>query len=176
MNLARLRKQWGNEDWAAEDHYIEKALSLLDETQGPILECGSGLTTLALTPHVKGRSYHVLEHDFDWMMKLIPHIFEEADAPHLHHTPIEGGWYADPIPEGPFGLVICDGPPSGLGQRGMLPARANLAPGCVVLLDDANREPERRALLVWTSVFGARLEKVSSEGRGWAQVVFEEGA
>ena len=64
-------------------------------------------------------------------------------------------WYTPPrdAMPGRFSLVICEGPPGHTpgGRYGLLPVMHDrLAPGTVILLDDAARESEAQMLLKWT--------------------------
>ena len=60
-----------------------------------------------------------------------------------------------------FSLVICDGPPSRTlgGRYGLVPVmRTRLKAGCVILLDDAEREHERQIARLWQTELGAKAE------------------
>src|SRR5688572_10649779 len=46
--LVQLQIGWGNEGFAASYDYLEEVISRARSTMGPILECGSGLTSLLL--------------------------------------------------------------------------------------------------------------------------------
>ena len=46
--LAWLRQGWGNEGYSADTSYLEAIRHWASRVHGPILECGSGLTTLLL--------------------------------------------------------------------------------------------------------------------------------
>jgi hypothetical protein len=63
-------------------------------------------------------------------------------------------WYDPPLARMPsaFSMVVCDGPPADTvgGRYGLVPVmRRRLAPGCVILLDDAVREHERAIARRW---------------------------
>lgn len=65
-------------------------------------------------------------------------------------------WYDAPLESMPdsFSLVICDGPPGATkgGRYGLVPfMRDRLRSGCVILLDDAEREEERTIAARWQS-------------------------
>jgi hypothetical protein len=80
-------------------------------------------------------------------------------------------WYEPPLERMPsFALVVCDGPPGRTpgGRYGLLPVmRAHLEPGCVILLDDTQRDEERRIAHRWAEELGSVVE-FSSEGRSFA--------
>src|SRR5580700_2725853 len=46
--LARLTAAWGNEGYSADLAYLRKVCECAAMTPGPVLECGSGLTTVLL--------------------------------------------------------------------------------------------------------------------------------
>jgi|SoiMethySBSTD1v2_1073268.scaffolds.fasta_scaffold175790_2 hypothetical protein len=72
-------------------------------------------------------------------------------------------------------LIVVDGPPAVLGgRRGMLPlALEHAQSGSIVLFDDADREPEARALAHWEDVLGDAVEVHRPQGfaRGLAAVI-----
>jgi hypothetical protein len=54
--LKKLRLGWDNQGWDAKLDYLEEIISRAVVTEGPILECGSGLTSLVLG-HLVVRGY-----------------------------------------------------------------------------------------------------------------------
>ena len=76
-------------------------------------------------------------------------------------------WYDIP-PNGlprRFSLVLCDGPPGGTkgGRYGLVPLlRERFEPGCVILLDDAEREQERAIAHRWQDQMRCDLEFVGT--------------
>lgn len=159
--LRELRAGWGNRDWAAPLDYLEEVARQAAATRDPILECGSGLTTLLLGLVAARRGIEVwsLEHDPAWHAR----VARALDLPgmgtvHLHLAPLRDygafAWYEPPLAQMPssFALVVCDGPPEGTrgGRYGLMPVIGErLAPGAVVLLDDAEREGERGVVRRW---------------------------
>ena len=79
----------------------------------------------------------------------------------------EFSWYDPPfesMPDG-FGLVICYGPPGDTkgGRVGLVPImRARLQPGCIVLLDVANREQEIAIAKRWEDDLDVTVKSVGS--------------
>jgi hypothetical protein len=63
---------WGNEAWSARDEYLAGCINHALVSDGPILECGSGLSTLLLGAVAKrrGHSHWVLEHKPDWAKRV----------------------------------------------------------------------------------------------------------
>ena len=71
-------------------------------------------------------------------------------------------WYSPPVAEMPrhVQLVICDGPAASTprGRYGLFPVmRSRLANQCIVLVDDANREGERKMLERWEREHDGRM-------------------
>lgn len=151
---------WANETMSASGEYLQAVWRHAALTPGPILECGSGLTTVVLGA-AKRDSWHgvwSLEHDGFWAHKARA-VLRRYKIPNVHvcRAPLRdyGGfsWY-DPqcALAGDFSLVLCDGPPGTTpgGRYGLMPVLGNyLRAGCVVLLDDATRAGEQAVLARW---------------------------
>lgn len=177
--LAKLIYGWGNESWSALEEYLCGCIQAAYDSPGPILECGSGLSTLLLAVVAArcGSRLLTLEHDPDWGRRLRKTLRRreltsvEVDV-HALKDYGDFVWY-DPTPPMSAGgeavrftLVVCDGPPgSGKGGRyGLMPVmKAHLASGCVILLDDTSREGERRVDARWQAETGATVESVGTE-------------
>ncbi|MBI1347037.1 hypothetical protein GC163_12185 [bacterium] len=172
--LDELVKWWGNE-WSARSEYLSAIIDQLRETTGPVLECGSGLSTLLIGKRCQqlGRELWALEHHPGWAHRV-------EKALHDHHVPCaricltslishgEFEWY-DPqvLPVGlQFGVVVCDGPPANTqgGRYGLLPVIGELLlPQSRIYLDDAARSEEQEILQRWQSEYGGncRIEGLS---------------
>jgi hypothetical protein len=159
--LTELQTGWGNEGFAASYDYLEEVILRARTTPGPILECGSGLSSLLLgiVAGQRGVDIWSLEHISEWHARvenaLVRHHISRV---HLHLAPLRdyGGfsWYDPPLDALPdnFSLVVCDGPPGTTpgGRYGLLPLLGNhLAAGALILLDDANRPGEAETLSRW---------------------------
>jgi Methyltransferase domain len=178
---------WGNEDWSAREEYLAGVVAEAWAARGPVLECGSGLTTLLLG-WVAGRAggeVCSLEHDPVWAERtraaLRRHGLTRA---RVCHAPLrdygEFCWYEPPAGVLPreFSLVVCDGPPGDTrgGRYGLLPVLgARLARGCVVLLDDAARPGEAAVLRRWAAEWGASFES-AGRAKPYARVFVAGGA
>src|SRR6267143_2557828 len=64
-----LRKGWGNEGWTADTAYLKTICRWASQVQGPILECGSGLSTILLGIVAPGR-VTTLEHLPSWQERV----------------------------------------------------------------------------------------------------------
>lgn len=167
--LARLLKGWDNDGMAADLDYVEEVAKMAASTEGPVLECGSGLTTviLGLLAGRRGVSTWSLEHYPEWQAR-VANILRRHEIPGVNVclSPLkdygEFSWYQlpeDGLPE-KFRLVICDGPPESTpgGRYGLVPVVGErLFAGTLILLDDANRPSESEALRRWTQETGASV-------------------
>ncbi len=131
--LGQLREGWGNPDYAAELSYLKEVARLAVLAERPILECGTGVTTLliALLAGSRGVPIYCLEHDKQWADHVNRTLtdLDIAGADVLFAPIISYGefhWYSAPIYLLPdrFDLVICDGPP----ERGTHGGRFGLMP------------------------------------------------
>jgi hypothetical protein len=178
--LAELGRAWGEDGYRAVGGYLEEVTRFALETRGPVLEIGSGLTTLILGALVARRGIPV------WTLEHHPEYFGYTGETlkslglrnvHLTFAPLrdygEFCWYDPPLDELPrdFRLVVADGPPGDVkgGRFGLLPVlRSHFAPGVVVLLDDAERAREKAVLEKWESEYGLSQQLHSRNGKAWA--------
>jgi len=157
---------WGNRKMSALEDFISAALLHARQTDGPILECGSGLSTvlLGLAADRAGRRLFSLENDSFWAEKVrgILRRYGISSVEVLASELRSYGaysWYDPPFDALPkdFSLVVCDGPQGTTpgGRYGLLPLmRAHLRPGCIILLDDAHRPAEREIGARWARELG----------------------
>jgi hypothetical protein len=166
---------WGNESWSALQEYLTECIRHALNARGPILECGSGLTTVLMgtIAQRQGQSLWSLEHLPGWAARVQRCLDRYSlDTVVLHVAPLRDfgtfDWYDAPLGAMPdsFSLVICDGPPGGTkgGRYGLVPVMTGrLEPLCVILLDDAGREQELAIARRWEIELGASFETL---GRG----------
>ena len=162
--LVQLEAGWSNDGMAAQLRFLEEVAQRALTTPGPILECGSGLTTLilALLAARRGVDVWTLEHFPDWHSR-VSETLTRYDLPRINNilAPLKDygdfAWYDPPLKQMPeqFALVVCDGPPGTTkgGRVGLVPVlKDRLSPGAVILLDDVHREEEARAMASWAEV------------------------
>jgi hypothetical protein len=172
---------WDNERWSADESFLAEAVRSAARATGPILECGSGLTTLlmgAVTART-GVHIHALEGNAEWHGRASQTAAQVGMSNiRIHLAPIRDfgdfDWYDAPVATLPhdFALVVCDGPPASTrgGRSGMLPImRGNLAAACTVLIDDTNRPAEQEVVQRWTRELGATTDS-RANGRGFARI------
>ena len=162
---------WGN-DWSATEEYLRCCLEHSLHVQGPILECGSGLSSVlvGVIAKMRGCPHWVLEHMPFWADTVQRCLdVHELDSTVVCMKPLkdfgEFFWYDPPLRSMPasFALVICDGPPGHTrgGRYGLASVmRDRLKPGCTLLLDDADREAERRIARRWAAELEGTFELI----------------
>ena len=180
--LKKLRLGWDNQGWDAKLDYFEEILKHAVKTKGPVLECGSGLTTLLLG-HLAGKrnvETWSLEHNAEWHRRVSNAVARHrVPGVHLCFAPLRDyeqfNWYDPPLAEMParFSLVICDGPPdlANGGRYGLLPILGDrLAPGTVILFDDVREPGQPEVLRRWETERGVNVELRETEEVSFALV------
>lgn len=168
--------------WAASpDFALLVASRLHEERPRRVLECGSGATTvvagLVLRELGSGRLV-TLEHDAGWAERTRRLVRRSGleEVVEVHHAPLvehehDGEtlrWYATGWrgSEDRFDAVIVDGPPEPPAARyPLVPVmRDHIAPGALLLVDDAAREAGRSDLRRWReAVPGLEVRRIETE-------------
>jgi hypothetical protein len=178
-----LRSGWGNEGWSADTGYLEAVCRWASFIRGPILECGSGLTTILLGIVAPGR-VTTLEHMPEWTKHVQQSAAKQSAAVNIATAPLidYGGfhWYSLPTSmTGNYELVICDGPPSMTvgGRYGLLPiAKDLLSQNAVILLDDVERPDEQLVIERWKREFGIQCKEIRTHNGTNAELRLEKCA
>ena len=178
--LTELVHAWGDDGYRAVGGYLEEVTRFAAEAKGPVLEIGSGLTTLILGTLAGRRGLPI------WTLEHHPDYFRNTEARlkrynltnvNLTLAPLRDYgdfyWYDPPLDELPqdFSLIVADGPPGHVkgGRFGLLPVlRSHFASGAVVLLDDAERPQEKAVLQKWATEFGLLHQSHERNGKAWA--------
>ncbi|HEX6637131.1 MAG TPA: class I SAM-dependent methyltransferase [Steroidobacteraceae bacterium] len=173
--LNALVRGWGN-TWSAQLEFLEASLREARATDGPILECGSGLSTLligAVAQACGGRVWS-LEHEPRWADRVQRALRRyHIRSVTLCRAPVRSygdfDWYElsslQTLP-GKISLVICDGPPGGTrgGRYGLVPVLLDkLRTDCTILLDDGAREQERAIAARWGQMLATNPELMGKE-------------
>jgi hypothetical protein len=178
--LTELITGWSNDGYAANLEYLEAVAEHSLKTKGPVLECGSGVTTILMGILCGKRSIDVwsLEHFDEWRQGVSGVLAENGiAAAHVCSAPLveygEFVWYDPPLAQMPeaFSLVICDGPPGSTkgGRYGLLPVFGDRLPaGATILLDDAGRPGEAELIKRWESEAEFETEIRGNRERGFA--------
>jgi predicted O-methyltransferase YrrM len=180
--LRKLRLGWDNRGWDAKLGYFQEIARRVVTTRGPILECGSGLSTLVMGHLAGQRQLEVwsLEHNPEWHARVSAAIKRHhVPGVQLCHAPLRDytgfSWYNPPLAKMParFSLVICDGPPDleHGGRYGLLPILGDrLERNAVILFDDAREPGQPEVLKRWTAESGVTVELRESEEVSFALV------
>ena len=178
--MERLNRAWGNETWSGNPLYLGTVAKVVADSPGPILECGTGLSTViaGVMGARNGIEIWGLEQDTTWHER-IQRVVRQF---HLHnvHTVLaplrEYGdflWYDISRAALPshFALVLCDGPaiPEGPGKArsryGLLPVLTQHGISVDdILVDDVNNERVVAMVRAWEDEFGRTSQIVSEQG------------
>ncbi len=152
-------EKWGNSPWVAGDGLLTAWIPLARETAGPILEVGSGLSSLLAAAANPDAQVWALEHDREWAERVRA-AAEEHGLSNLTvvRTPLVDGWYAvpDTMPKH-YSLILVDGPPHSEGRNnraGLVNAGFDLA-GSTVVWDDMFLEVMRDMARRISAIYGA---------------------
>jgi hypothetical protein len=159
--LAMLGQAWGHDGYSAADVCLRLIAEHAAATDGPILECGSGLSTLVMSALAgrRGVPIYSLEHH-ETYFGHVNGLLRRLQLGKVNHllAPLQSAgdfeWYDVQPTSFPdkFQLIICDGPPSDTkgGRYGLFPVLKNtFAPGATLLLDDVDRPEEQQILRRW---------------------------
>jgi hypothetical protein len=181
--LQALSRGWGNHEFVANIDYLEEVAKNAAATAGPVLECGSGLTTLLLGMLAGRRGVEVysLEHSTEWRQRICTVLtrhrivnVEVLSSPLRDYG--DFCWYDPPLKNLPdqFRLVVCDGPPGITkgGRYGLLPILgARLPANTIILLDDAGRPGEIEVVSRWQQAVGFAVEIFHKPAGSFATLV-----
>ena len=180
QQLSALAAGWSNEGYAANVDYLAAVARSVIDTRGPVLECGSGATTILLGILGGRRTLEVwsLEHSTEWQERVVDVLNSNGiSGVHVCKAPLmeygEFVWYDPPLAQMPeqFSLVICDGPPGTTkgGRYGLLPVmNTRMPPGSTILLDDAGRPGELELIRRWEHEASFETDLISREGSKYA--------
>lgn len=119
--LKEAMKAVGN-PWGASVDVLSLAVTLARQAKGPILEAGSGLTTVLMAAAAPDQTVWCLEHSLYYAAR-VEHMAAEAGISNIAVVtcPIKDGWYdlsedMKHLPE-QFAVGLVDGPPRYCGDR-----------------------------------------------------------
>lgn len=132
-DAADMFDAWGN-PFAATPELLLGLAMVARATEGPILECGSGLSTVVLAAASGGRPVHTLEQSPIYADNLREILARHSLDATVHCAPV-GDWYEAPhLGNTKWGLVFLDGP-RGKGSRLSVFNHIDLS-NAVVVADD----------------------------------------
>ena len=145
---------YANNPWGVQEDVLMTCVKMARECGGPIIEAGSGLTTVLMAAANPDHLVYCLEHDAGFAQRTVK-MAEEAGVTNIAivHAPIKNDWYAiesedfKDLPQ-EFGLCVVDGPPRELGDRmGVCDWFANLSRR--VVFDDADNDTLVKRIKGW---------------------------
>lgn len=168
--LKELREKWGGGGTAGVV-LLQEVVRRAQQASAPILECGSGLSTVLLAIYAGERGVPVfsLEEDLYWVKRVEATLsWYGLEGAQVVYSPITDygdlKWYS--IPEGLpsyFEFVLCDGPVAhGVeeGRRyGLVPLMGERLSGSTILLDDISRAGERDIARGWLEEYDCQVEE-----------------
>lgn len=150
--------------------YLIDMIKYSSQAKYPILDCGSGLSTIVAGIVAKrhGNSVWSLENSKSWYRRVKHYLDKyQLNSVRLLYCPIKEYpdffWYDVPLgilPE-KFSLISCDGPHKTEEARryGMFSImKERFAPGCVILFDNCNSGKEQDGLYFWMNELLAQYE------------------
>lgn len=167
--------------WKADTYLLHRIVDIIaDARPATVVELGSGATSLviakALAMHGGGR-LHSYDQHAPFVEAMVGWLAEHALDAAFHHAPLgqrdvrwPGLWYDLTAVPGSIDLLVIDGPPWAVHPfaRGMAERLFPLmAPGGIILLDDAARPGERYVAHRWTQNwpdFDFRFESGGTKG------------
>lgn len=158
---------WGN-NWALSPEALYTSSLLSKRSDGPILECGSGLSTLCIAA-ATDKPVIAVESSPLWASK-IERLAKENSLGNVrvHLSDIRNygtfEWYAD-VPKDDYGLVICDGPPRKTGRGGLYQVMRDSISKAPVMVDDIVHIPTRKAVDSYCQETGRKLQLIEDVSR-----------
>tara|TARA_Y100000310_G_C20704273_1_gene833440 strand:- start:8797 stop:10071 length:1275 start_codon:yes stop_codon:yes gene_type:complete len=138
-----------NNPWGAENGFLTVAAhaARTANKSGPILESGSGLTTIVMAACAPDQMVYCLEHNehFANITRIMARACGLTNIA-IVHTEIKDRWYdiTDPLPDH-WALGLNDGPPRQLGDR--MKFLYFLGDSCDMIISDDADDPEYAASL-----------------------------
>lgn len=156
-----LYNVWGN-SWAMSPEGLYACSLLARKARGPILDCGSGLSSLVLAASTD-QPVHSMEQSPDWSARIERLAREHClDNLHVHHESLIeygtcGVWYANP-PREKYALAICDGPSGDDKRGGLFDVMRDEIAGAPIIVDDIARKASRESAEIYCRDTGRHLE------------------
>jgi hypothetical protein len=195
--LEAFHTAWGNKGFSADKRFLAEVIRLINEHKGPVLECGTGATTViaAVLAERFGFNVYCLEQDPAWATAARRALrFNKLERVFIFDTPLKSFdsylWYDTArvaLPDH-FGLVVCDGPyiDKAHGEQmfsqwryGVMPLFASTGRRFKALLLDDMDDPHQRAEPVtrsWEQRFGTSVQVTSAQEGAFALITQSAGA
>lgn len=156
--------------WSAREDVLMMCALLAREANGPIIEAGSGLSTIVLAAAAPDQTVWCIEHDPRWALQTEALAAEAGisniaivTAPIAYRPDMDWSWYdlsedIDAMPAW-FALGLNDGPPQSLGTRmGFYDAFGKRCG--TIIADDADDPGYAQAVETWALLNGMTFDRV----------------
>ena len=152
---------WNN-NWALSPEGLFTCVTLARKAKGPILECGSGLSTLCMAA-ATDQPIIALEQSAVWASKLEKLLGDSSVDMRLSDIKDYDGfkWYAD-VPRETFDLVLVDGPPASNGRAGIFQLLTGEIEKATLIIDDIARDHWRQDVEAYCEQSGRELQVVGA--------------
>lgn len=152
-----LYNVWNN-NWALVPEALLACTLLARNAKGPILDCGSGLSSLCMAAATE-RPVIALEQSPDWAFKIRRLAGEHGLTNLTVHESAVDGWYID-CPQHDYAVVVIDGPAgddkrSGAFQNPWIHA-------AVVVVDDVKRAYSRKSVEDYCAETGRQFHVIEA--------------
>lgn len=180
--LVAFRRAWSNEGFSADVRYLAETIALIEKHGGPVLECGTGATTIiaGILGERYGFETYCLEQDRAWGQLARRALeYHRISGVHVLDAPLQSfgpyAWYNTTGLQLPqhFGVILCDGPfvDRSRGDAiynswryGVLPfLHRTDSTFDALLLDDMNDKRATNVLQRWIADWNTRHDVISSE-------------
>jgi len=167
--IGRLIADWGNENWSGDVELVAACIDLAEKAEGPILECGAGITSLLMAV-VSQQEVWTLEHKSQWFERVKAVAQRHAiDNLRIWFAPLKDytafSWYVLPE-ETPrrFALALLDGPEQSNkgGRAGFMQIMGERLPGAVVIIDDLLNPKTASLVERWEDDLGVKFTRLGS--------------
>lgn len=166
--FAWLYQGWDN-PWSAPPSMLATVYHMAKKATGPILECGSGLTTLviAMATEASGQKVLSLESDSAWASRITQELSRLGLNAEVCCSPIteyaEKGskevafrWYDAPTIDH-VSLVVCDGPVRKYGRSGLFKLLSDEIANADIVMDDTEDSTIKALLAEWAECKGKEI-------------------
>jgi predicted O-methyltransferase YrrM len=161
LTLLREARAYTNNTYGALEDVLILCVLMARKADGPILEAGSGLSTILMAAANPDQEVYCIEHDPGWakQLEVMAHKARTLNIS-IVHSQIKDGWYhvTDELPER-FALALNDGPPRLLGSR--MEFFERYGDRCeTIIVDDADDPEYAEAMQEWATKNDRRFDFV----------------
>jgi predicted O-methyltransferase YrrM len=155
LTFAEMVAVWGN-NWSVSAELLFTLVKLARKATGPILDTGSGLSSLVMAAATDQKVY-ALEQSPMWAAKVADIAKKNGlDNLEVIQSDIVEGWYSV-FPRMNYGLVTCDGPSGDDKRDGLFKLLKDEISQATIVVDDIDRKQSRLAAEGYARAAGRNL-------------------